>query len=226
MPPPAEGGGVRHRGPSDTLLTRALRRPRPQGWSSAYSIESVIMQISATLVKGKARVQFGANKVSRPAPAARAQGRGPEASGWSAGRAVGPWSPGRGSWGGSRGLWGAAVEGGGRRAAAGRADGGVLSQSQYSLTRAQQSYKSLVQIHEKNGEARARGSHFPPQQGPLPWVSKPLPPITRRLPPSRCSPQSPHSPPPPFSGEGPEGVASTPLPRRSTARPAHGCRPS
>ncbi|XP_067831977.1 ubiquitin-conjugating enzyme E2 Q1 isoform X2 [Heptranchias perlo] len=56
-----------------------------QGWSSAYSIESVIMQISATLVKGKARIQFGANK------------------------------------------------------------------SQYSLTRAQQSYKSLVQIHEKNG---------------------------------------------------------------------------
>lgn len=34
-----------------------------QGWSSAYSIESVIMQINATLVKGKARVQFGANKV-------------------------------------------------------------------------------------------------------------------------------------------------------------------
>uniref|UniRef100_A0A8D0EWB6 Ubiquitin conjugating enzyme E2 Q1 n=1 Tax=Strix occidentalis caurina TaxID=311401 RepID=A0A8D0EWB6_STROC len=58
----------------------------PQGWSSAYSIESVIMQISATLVKGKARVQFGANK------------------------------------------------------------------NQYSLTRAQQSYKSLVQIHEKNGK--------------------------------------------------------------------------
>ncbi|NXX98712.1 UB2Q1 enzyme, partial [Centropus bengalensis] len=56
-----------------------------QGWSSAYSIESVIMQISATLVKGKARVQFGANK------------------------------------------------------------------NQYSLTRAQQSYRSLVQIHEKNG---------------------------------------------------------------------------
>uniref|UniRef100_A0A3Q2WC75 E2 ubiquitin-conjugating enzyme n=1 Tax=Haplochromis burtoni TaxID=8153 RepID=A0A3Q2WC75_HAPBU len=35
-----------------------------QGWSSAYSIESVIMQINATLVKGKARVQFGANKAS------------------------------------------------------------------------------------------------------------------------------------------------------------------
>lgn len=35
-----------------------------QGWSSAYSIESVIMQINATLVKGKARVHFGANKVN------------------------------------------------------------------------------------------------------------------------------------------------------------------
>uniref|UniRef100_A0A3B3ZUL5 E2 ubiquitin-conjugating enzyme n=1 Tax=Periophthalmus magnuspinnatus TaxID=409849 RepID=A0A3B3ZUL5_9GOBI len=56
-----------------------------QGWSSAYSIESVIMQINATLVKGKARVQFGANR------------------------------------------------------------------NQYNLARAQQSYKSLVQIHEKNG---------------------------------------------------------------------------
>lgn len=40
-----------------------------QGWSSAYSIESVIMQINATLVKGKARVQFGANKVEPPASA-------------------------------------------------------------------------------------------------------------------------------------------------------------
>uniref|UniRef100_A0A8C9AN94 Ubiquitin conjugating enzyme E2 Q2 n=1 Tax=Prolemur simus TaxID=1328070 RepID=A0A8C9AN94_PROSS len=55
------------------------------GWSSAYSIESVIMQINATLVKGKARVQFGANK------------------------------------------------------------------NQYNLARAQQSYNSIVQIHEKNG---------------------------------------------------------------------------
>jgi len=33
------------------LLTR-------QGWSSAYSIESLILQISATLVKGKARISF------------------------------------------------------------------------------------------------------------------------------------------------------------------------
>ncbi|CAG7725182.1 unnamed protein product [Allacma fusca] len=57
-----------------------------QGWSSAYTVEAVIMQIAATFVKGKARIQFGANK------------------------------------------------------------GG-----QYSLARAQQSYKSLVQIHEKNG---------------------------------------------------------------------------
>jgi ubiquitin-conjugating enzyme E2 Q len=57
-----------------------------QGWSSAYTVEAVIMQIAATFVKGKARIQFAANK------------------------------------------------------------GG-----QYSLARAQQSYKSLVQIHEKNG---------------------------------------------------------------------------
>uniref|UniRef100_A0A8C5WSQ7 E2 ubiquitin-conjugating enzyme n=1 Tax=Laticauda laticaudata TaxID=8630 RepID=A0A8C5WSQ7_LATLA len=39
-----------------------------QGWSSAYSVESVIMQISATLVKGKARVQFGANKAGTRPP--------------------------------------------------------------------------------------------------------------------------------------------------------------
>lgn len=49
--------------PAGTLLTCLPRRSPSQGWSSAYSIESVIMQISATLVKGKARVQFGANKV-------------------------------------------------------------------------------------------------------------------------------------------------------------------
>lgn len=61
-----------------------------QGWSSAYTVEAVIMQIAATLVKGKARIQFGATK--------------------------------------------------------------VVSQSQYSLARAQQSFKCLVQIHEKNGE--------------------------------------------------------------------------
>lgn len=60
-----------------------------QGWSSAYTVEAVIMQISATLVKGKARIQFGAPK--------------------------------------------------------------LCSQGQYSLARAQQSFKSLVQIHEKNG---------------------------------------------------------------------------
>lgn len=35
-----------------------------QGWSSAYSLESVILQIAATLVKGKARIQFNATKVS------------------------------------------------------------------------------------------------------------------------------------------------------------------
>lgn len=73
-----------------------------QGWSSAYTVEAVIMQIAATLVKGKARIQFGATK--------------------------------------------------------------VVSQSQYSLARAQQSFKCLVQIHEKNGryirvKTTARNSH-------------------------------------------------------------------
>lgn len=33
-----------------------------QGWSSAYCIESVISQIAATLVKGKARIDFEAQK--------------------------------------------------------------------------------------------------------------------------------------------------------------------
>ncbi|KAJ6635549.1 Ubiquitin-conjugating enzyme E2 Q2 [Pseudolycoriella hygida] len=61
-----------------------------QGWSSAYTVEAVIMQIAATLVKGKARIQFGQTKV-------------------------------------------------------------LTTQGQYSLARAQQSFKSLVQIHEKNG---------------------------------------------------------------------------
>ena len=39
----------------------------PQGWSSAYTIEAVIMQLSATLVKGKARIKFDAPKVLNPA---------------------------------------------------------------------------------------------------------------------------------------------------------------
>ena len=40
----------------------------PQGWSSAYTIEAVIMQLSATLVKGKARIKFDAPRVSHAAP--------------------------------------------------------------------------------------------------------------------------------------------------------------
>jgi len=35
-----------------------------QGWSSAYTVEAIILQISATLVKGKARIQFNGSKVS------------------------------------------------------------------------------------------------------------------------------------------------------------------
>jgi ubiquitin-conjugating enzyme E2 Q len=56
-----------------------------QGWSSAYNIESLILQISATLVKGKARISFDGKSNS------------------------------------------------------------------YSLSRAQQSFKSLVHIHNKSG---------------------------------------------------------------------------
>jgi len=56
------------------------------GWSGAYSLESVVLQIAATLVKGKARIQFTDSK-----------------------------------------------------------------QIQYTLARAQQSFKSLVQVHEKSG---------------------------------------------------------------------------
>ena len=33
----------------------------PQGWSSAYSLESVILQVSATMSKGGARVNFESN---------------------------------------------------------------------------------------------------------------------------------------------------------------------
>ncbi|CAL8124596.1 unnamed protein product [Orchesella dallaii] len=35
-----------------------------QGWSSAYTIEAVIMQIAATFVKGEARIEFEGNGVS------------------------------------------------------------------------------------------------------------------------------------------------------------------
>lgn len=63
-----------------------------QGWSSAYSLESVIMQIAATLVKGKARIQISGAVSTKGTPS-----------------------------------------------------------GQYSLARAQQSFKTLVQIHEKGG---------------------------------------------------------------------------
>ncbi|KAH9370763.1 hypothetical protein HPB48_016191 [Haemaphysalis longicornis] len=43
------------------LLTR-------QGWSSAYTVEAIILQIAATLVKGKARIQFTGNKVGTLPP--------------------------------------------------------------------------------------------------------------------------------------------------------------
>ena len=36
----------------------------PQGWSSAYTVEAVILQVGATFVKGKARIIFSQSKVS------------------------------------------------------------------------------------------------------------------------------------------------------------------
>lgn len=32
-----------------------------QGWSSAYTVETVIVQVAATIVKGKGRVDFSAS---------------------------------------------------------------------------------------------------------------------------------------------------------------------
>ncbi|XP_076350474.1 ubiquitin-conjugating enzyme E2 Q1-like isoform X3 [Tachypleus tridentatus] len=58
-----------------------------QGWSSAYTVEAIVLQIAATLVKGKARVKLCGTKLP----------------------------------------------------------------AQYSLAHAQKSFRSLVQIHEKNG---------------------------------------------------------------------------
>ncbi|CAG0888079.1 unnamed protein product [Cyprideis torosa] len=44
------------------------------GWSSAYTVEAIIMQIAATLVKGKARIEFGSSLgKSGPYSLARAQ---------------------------------------------------------------------------------------------------------------------------------------------------------
>lgn len=39
-----------------------------QGWSSAYSMENVLMQISSTLITGHARVDFVKTKVSLQLP--------------------------------------------------------------------------------------------------------------------------------------------------------------
>lgn len=54
--PPIEGGYVLSGGAICMELLTC------QGWSSAYSIESLILQISATLVKGKARIKFSSKE--------------------------------------------------------------------------------------------------------------------------------------------------------------------
>ena len=94
----------------------------PQGWSSAYTIEAVIMQLSATLVKGKARIKFDAPKVScknllDSSPRSRKY----------------------------------------RKYITLLKDNlkylAFIFQGTYNLARAQQSFRSLVHIHEKNGKS-------------------------------------------------------------------------
>lgn len=64
-----------------------------QGWSSAYTLESLILQISATLVQGKARITFSAP-----------------------------------------------------------------SKNQYTFAKARQSFKHLVQMHEKHGKGNSESN--------------------------------------------------------------------
>ena len=78
----------------------------PQGWSSAYTIEAVIMQLSATLVKGKARIKFDAPKVL------------------------------------TKLVFQLSLR---------NSMNFYILQGTYNLARAQQSFRSLVHIHEKNG---------------------------------------------------------------------------
>ena len=79
----------------------------PQGWSSAYTIEAVIMQLSATLVKGKARIKFDAPKVLQKLIL---------------------------------------------KLSLRNSMNFYFLQGTYNLARAQQSFRSLVHIHEKNGK--------------------------------------------------------------------------
>ena len=95
----------------------------PQGWSSAYTIEAVIMQLSATLVKGKARIKFDAPKVScknlfDSSPRSRKY----------------------------RNLKYITLLKDNLKYFA------FIFQGTYNLARAQQSFRSLVHIHEKNGK--------------------------------------------------------------------------
>ncbi len=57
-----------------------------QGWSSAYCLESVILQIAATLVKGNARIDFNSRSqtysLSRAQCAFRSLSQIHEKNGW------------------------------------------------------------------------------------------------------------------------------------------------
>ena len=47
-----------------SLVATSMYVSLVQGWSSAYTVEAVIFQIQATLVKGKARITFAHTKVN------------------------------------------------------------------------------------------------------------------------------------------------------------------
>ena len=94
----------------------------PQGWSSAYTIEAVIMQLSATLVKGKARIKFDAPKVS----CKNLLDSSPRSSKYCIECIT-------------------LLNNNFKHFA-------FIFQGTYNLARAQQSFRSLVHIHEKNGK--------------------------------------------------------------------------
>ncbi|XP_078376677.1 ubiquitin-conjugating enzyme E2 Q2-like isoform X2 [Oculina patagonica] len=98
----------------------------PQGWSSAYTVEAVIVQIAATLVKGKARINFQENK--------KTSHRRSSHSAYTVEAVIVQ-------------IAATLVKGKARINFQENKKPGV-----YSLVRAQHSFRSLVQIHEKNGK--------------------------------------------------------------------------
>ncbi|KAL9987288.1 hypothetical protein ACROYT_G001570 [Oculina patagonica] len=107
------------------LCMKLLELNTPLGWSSAYTVEAVIVQIAATLVKGKARINFQENK--------KTSHRRSSHSAYTVEAVIVQ-------------IAATLVKGKARINFQENKKPGV-----YSLVRAQHSFRSLVQIHEKNG---------------------------------------------------------------------------